>query len=378
VGFIGLTLEATPTVVSAAGIKGLAFRDEARVINRYARVLRRQHRVKAIVVLLHEGGFQATPFNVNGCNGLSGPVVDIVNATTQAVDLFITGHTHQPYDCVVDGRPVTSASSFGRLVTDVDVTLDRRTRDVVRVTANNVVVRQTNPDGSPVRRAPDLSALVRRYQTLAAPLAQRPIGRLAVPATRTIDDSGENAAGNLIADSQLAASAGPAGAVAAFMNPGGVRADFPGGEVSYGAAFTVQPFGNTLTTLTLTGAQLLEVLKQQWCGQTSPRILLPSSTVSYSFSAAAAAATTGQPCAGAVNPVSGLTIGGTPVDPAQSYRITVNSFLAGGGDLFTVLLEGTNPTGGVLDLDALQAYLQPSLTGAPLAVPATDRISVLP
>jgi 5'-nucleotidase len=378
IGFIGLTLEGTPTIVSAAGIQGLVFRDEADTINRYARVLRRQHKVRAIVVLLHEGGFQATPFNINGCNGLSGPVVDIVNRTTQAVDLFITGHTHQPYDCVVDGRPVTSASSFGRLVTDLDVTVDRRTRDVVRVAANNVVVRQTRANGTPVRRAPDLSALVKQYQALAAPLAQRPIGRLAAPATRSQDDSGESPAGNLIADSQLAATDNEAGAVAAFMNPGGVRSDFPGGDVSYGAAFTVQPFGNTLTTMTLPGAQVLEMLKEQWCGQTAPRILLPSAGVAYSYSAAAAAAATGQPCAGAVNPVTALTIGGQPVDPAASYRITVNSFLAGGGDLFGVLREGTSLTGGALDMDALQAYLAPSLTGAPIPVPATDRITVEP
>jgi 5'-nucleotidase len=378
VGFIGLTLEGTPAIVSAAGIRGLVFRDEADTINRYARVLRRQHKVKAIVVLLHEGGFQATPFNINGCNGLSGAVVDIVNRTVPAVDLFITGHTHQPYNCVVDDRPVTSASSFGRLVTDLDVTVDRRTRDIVKVTANNVVVRQTRADGTPVRQAPDLSALVKHYQTLAAPLAQRAVGRLTGPATRAQDDSGESTAGNLIADSQLAATDNEAGAVAAFMNPGGVRSDFPGGDVSYGAAFTVQPFGNTLTTMTLTGAQVLEMLKQQWCGQSSPRILLPSAGVAYTYSAAAAAAATGQPCSGAVNPVTALTIGGQPVDPAASYRITVNSFLAGGGDLFTVLTEGTDLTGGALDLDALQAYLAPSLTGAPIPVPATYRITVEP
>ena len=378
VGFIGLTLKGTPAIVSAAGIKGLAFRDEADTINRYARVLRRQHKVRAIVVLLHEGGFQASPFGVDTCNALTGPVVDIVNRTTKAVDLFITGHTHQPYDCVVDDRPVTSASSFGRLVTDLELTLDRRTRDVVQVAANNVVVRQTKSDGTPARRAADLSALVKHYQALAAPLAERPVGRLGAAAGRTPDDSGENAAGNLIADSQLAATDDEAGAVAAFMNPGGVRSDFPAGAVSYGAAFTVQPFGNTLTTMTLTGAQVLELLAEQWCGQTAPRILLPSSTVAYAYSAAAAAAATGQPCGSVPNPVSDVRIGGLPLDPAAPYRITVNSFLAGGGDLFGVLRSGTDLTGGALDLDAMQAYLEPSLTGAPIAPPALDRISVLP
>jgi 5'-nucleotidase len=381
VGFIGLTLEGTPSIVSAAGIQGLQFLDEAETINRYAAQLRDGYGVRAIVVLMHEGGFQATPFNINGCNGLSGPVVDIVNNSADDVDLFITGHTHQPYNCVIDGRPVTSASSFGRLFTDIDATLDRRTRDFDTITANNVVVRQTNEDGTPVAQAPDIAALVQHYQTLAAPLANRVIGELAGPATKVFDDSLENQAGNLIADSQQAsAAAAGTGSVAAFMNPGGVRGDagFPAGPVTYAQAFAIQPFGNTLVTITLTGAQLLEVLKQQWCGQTSGRVLLPSSSVHYTWSRSVATAITGQPCEGAANPVTGLTIGGTAVDPAASYRITVNNFLADGGDGFTTLRAGTDRTGGAVDLDALVAYLLPSVGPGPdQAVPELNRIDVV-
>ena len=165
VGFIGMTLEGTPDIVSQEGIRDLDFLDEADAANRYARELRRRHGVHAIVVLLHEGGSQAAPFGVNSCNGISGPVVDIVSRTSPAVDLFVTGHTHQPYNCVIDGRPVTSASSFGRLVTDLDMTLDRRSKDVVEVRANNRVISQD------VERAADLTALVTRYDALAAPLA---------------------------------------------------------------------------------------------------------------------------------------------------------------------------------------------------------------
>lgn len=258
VGFIGLTLEGTPDIVAAAGVQGLQFLDEAETINRYARELRRRQGVRAIVVLLHEGGFQAAPFNINGCHGLAGPVVDIVNASTDAVDMFITGHTHQAYNCVVDGRPVTSASSFGRLFTDIDATLDRRTKDFETIAANNVVVRQTGADGTPVPQAPDIAALVQHYQTLAAPLASRVIGEVAAPATKAPDDTSENQAGNLIADSQQAsASTAGTGSVAAFMNPGGVRGDtgFAAGPLTYAQAFAIQPFGNTLVTLTLTGAQ---------------------------------------------------------------------------------------------------------------------------
>jgi 5'-nucleotidase len=374
VGFIGMTLEGTPDIVSPSGVAGLDFLDEAETANRYARELRRKHGVRAIVVLLHEGGVQSATGGINTCDGISGPIVDIVNRTTKAVDLFMTGHTHAAYNCVIDGRPVTSASSFGRLLTDIDLKLDRHSRDVVEVAANNVIVTQN------VFKADDITQLIDRYTAIAAPLRDRVIGRVSADITRTPDDSGENAAGNLIADAQLAATsaAGTGAAVAAFMNPGGVRSDIAAGDVTFGEAFTVQPFGNSLVTLTLTGAQLLEVLKQQWCSQDAARVLLPSAGVHYTYSASAAAALVGQPCAGAANPVTGLTIGGAAVDPAASYRVTVNSFLADGGDKFTVLREGTDRLGGSVDTDALEAYLAPSLTGTPIAPPALDRIDVAP
>ena len=381
VGFIGMTLEGTPDIVSPSGVAGLDFLDEADTANRYARELRRKG-VRAVVVLLHEGGVQSQPGGINDCNGISGSIVDIVERTTKAVDLFVTGHTHSAYNCEIDGRAVTSASSFGRVVTDIDLTLDRRSRDVVEVAANNLIITQN------VFKAGDITQLIDRYNAIAAPLRDRVIGRISADITRTPDDSLENPAGNLIADAQLAATAhaGSGGAVAAFMNPGGVRSDFTfvqsgaegDGSVTYGEAFTVQPFGNSLVTLTLTGAQVLEVLKQQWCGQTAPRVLLPSGSVAYSYSLSAASSLVGRPCAGAVNPVTGLTIGGAPVDPAASYRITVNSFLADGGDLFSVLRDGTDRLGGAVDTDALETYIAPSLTGAPIAPPALDRIDVLP
>jgi 5'-nucleotidase len=382
VGFIGMTLEETPDIVSPSGVAGLDFLDEADTANRYARELRRRHGVRAVVVLLHQGGVQTSPSGINDCNGISGPIVDIVERTTQRVDLFVTGHTHSAYNCVIDGRPVTSASSFGRLFTDIDLTLDRRSRDVVEVSANNEIVTQN------VFKATDISELIARYTTIAAPLRDRVIGRITTDITRTADDSGESAAGNLIADAQLAATsaADTGAAVAAFMNPGGVRSDFTfaqsgaegDGNVTYGEAFTVQPFGNSLVTLTLTGAQLLEMLKQQWCTQDFARVLLPSAGVSYSYSLSAATALLGQPCEGAANPVSNLTIAGVAVDPAASYRITVNSFLAEGGDKFAVLSAGTDRLGGAVDTDALEDYIAPSLTGAPVAPPALDRISVVP
>jgi 5'-nucleotidase len=369
VGFIGMTLEGTPDIVSPSGIRNLQFLDEAETANRYARELREEHGVRAIVVLLHEGGIP-TPFaGINACN-VSGPIIDIVDRTDDAVDLFITGHTHQPYNCVVDGRPVTSASSFGRLVTDIDFTLDRRTKDIENVRANNVIVTRT------VTPALDVRALIDRYTTLVAPIRDRVIGSLSAALTRVPDNSGENAAGNFVADAQLLDTVSE-GAVAAFMNPGGVRADIDAGPVTYGEAFTMQPFGNNLTTITLTGAQLYEMLKQQWCGLSSTRILLPSHTVHYTFDSTKVAV--GAPCATAQNPVvpGSLTINGQPVpnDATQSYRITVNSFLADGGDGFSVLPQGANRVGGAVDTDALERYFA---TAPELGPPALDRIDVIP
>jgi 5'-nucleotidase len=366
VGLIGMTLEGTPDIVSPSGIRNLQFLDEAETANRYADELRNEHGVRAIVVLLHEGGVP-TPFaGINACN-VSGPIVDIVNRTDDAVDLFVTGHTHQPYNCLIDGRPVTSASSFGRLVTDIDLTLDAQTKDIKNVRANNVIVTRT------FAGADDVLALIGHYNNLVAPVRDRVIGHLTAGITRAADASGESTAGNFVADAQLFGSRSE-GAVAAFMNPGGVRADIDAGPVTYGEAFTMQPFGNNLTTITLTGAQLYEMLKQQWCGLSSTRILLPSHTVHYTFDPAKVVV--GAPCATAQNPVvpGSLTINGQPVTEAGSYRITVNSFLADGGDGFSVLPQGSNRVGGVVDIDALEQYFG---TAPELSPPPLNRIDVV-
>jgi 5'-nucleotidase len=383
IGFIGMTLEGTPLIVSPSGISNLNFLDEADTANKYAAELRRRHDVDAIVVLLHEGGAQ-NPVSapINDCQAFSGPIIDIVNRTTDNVDLFVTGHTHQPYSCVIDGRPVTSAFSTGRVLTDIDLEIGRKSGDVESVSVNNNIVTRD------VAKAPDMTTLLTRYAALAAPAANTVIGQISASITRAQEASGESAAGNLIADSQLAASDGAneGAAVAAFMNPGGVRQDFTfdapagtGGQLTYGEAFAVQPFGNNVTTITLTGAQIWTMLQQQWCASgTTPRlntplgapgspvILAPSHTVSYTWSAKA------NPCT--TNFVDTLSIGGQPVpnDASQSYRITVNSFLADGGDAFPILTQGTNRLGGVVDLDALAAYFE---ANSPVAPPALNRIN---
>lgn len=375
VAFIGMTLEGTPTIVTPSGISDLNFLDEAETVNALVPELRRRG-VETIVVLIHEGGFQVPSSSPeNDCVGISGPIVDIVNNLDDAVDVVISGHTHQAYNCVIDNKLVTSAASFGRLVTDIDLTISRATGDVVSMSAGNVIVTRDVP------QHPVLAALVDRYRELVAPLANRVIGSITADITRAANAAGESALGDVIADSQLAATADPAfgGAVVAFMNPGGIRADLvfdnmtggeAPGEITYQEIFTVQPFGNSLVTMTLTGAQIDTLLEQQFvgCGQTTgDRILQVSAGFSYTWSASA------EPCE-KVDP-STIMINGVVVDPAGLYRVTVNSFLADGGDNFTVLVEGTDRLGGDVDLDALEKYF---VANSPVPPGPQDRITVVP
>jgi 5'-nucleotidase len=356
VAFIGMTLEGTPEIVDASGIVGLQFRDEVETVNALVPELKRQG-VEAIVVVVHEGGNQSGLYD--GCEGISGPIVDIAKGVDKAVDVLVTGHTHQAYNCVIDGKRVTSGASYGRLITDIDLVLDAATGDVVENTARNVPVTQD------VEGVPEVQALVGRYDALAAPLRDRVLGRvtepLRQPNARTWP-SGESTLGNAIADSQLEA-AKDAGAQVAFMNPGGIRGELDAGDVTYGEAFTLQPFGNTLVTMTLTGAQLHTLLEQQWEGN-SPRVLQPSRGFSYTWKASA-------PVGQRVDP-SSMRLNGQPIDPAGRYRVTVNSFMASGADGFRVLAEGTERRGGVVDVDALELWLK---SHSPRTPPETNRIT---
>jgi 5'-nucleotidase len=374
VAFIGMTLEGTPTIVTPEGVEGFDFLDEADTANALVPKLRRQG-VENIVVLVHEGGVPTGGFN--SCPGISGPIVDIVNRLDPEIDAVISGHTHAAYNCVINDIPVTSAASFGRLITDMDLTIDRQTKEITSITANNGIVTRTVPkDGF-------ITSLISRYKAISDPLAKRVIGSITADITRAATPAGESALGDVIADSQLRATTPPelGGAVAAFMNPGGIRTDLlfaasgveGDGNVTYEEAFTVQPFGNSLVTMTLTGAQIETMLEQQFCGINASfnRVLQPSAGFTYTWNGAAIGAAD---CAtaNAVDPAT-IAIGGVPVDPAGTYRITVNSFLATGGDGFAVLNNGTDRLGGAVDLDALEAYFVANPNG--VAPGPRDRIT---
>ena len=373
VGFIGMTLEGTKDIVSQEGVAGLEFADEVQTANRYAAELRAKG-VQTIVVLLHQGGSQTGPeaWDVDGCSGLTGPIVDIAAGMDPAIDVIVSGHTHQAYTCRLSGKLVTSASSAGRLVTDIDLTLDRRSGDVLRAVADNVIVTRDQAKDAAQ------TALIAHYRAALGPIAARVIGSAAQTLSRTQATlfpgaRGESALGNVIADAQLAATDDEAGAGAAFMNPGGVRADLEAGEVTYEEAFTIQPFANNLVTLDLTGAQLVCLLEQQF---QVGRTLYPSAGVRYAVDPAGRSAAAGaDPCGGSRVVPDSLSIAGAPVAAGSTYRVTVNSFLAGGGDGFSVLRGGTGAVTGPIDLDAFTAYLG---RVSPVPVPALDRITVLP
>ncbi|MEV0427054.1 bifunctional metallophosphatase/5'-nucleotidase [Micromonospora sp. NPDC050495] len=375
IGFIGMTLEGTPQIVSQQGVAGLSFADEADTANKYARILRKQG-VESIVVLLHEGGVQ-NGGGINDCTGFSGPIVDIANRMDPAIDVIVSGHTHAAYNCNINGKLVTSASSFGRLVTDIDLKIDRRTRDIVSASANNVVVTRDVP------KDPASTELINHYKTALGPVADKVVGETTGVLTKTPENLyqtgvdangkptymfGESPLGNVIADAQLAATDNEQNAVAAFMNPGGVRADLDAGPVTYAEAFTVQPFANNLVTLDLTGAQLYCLLEQQF---TTAKVLYASSTVHYVVDVNGTTAPVATPCSGTRVVRGSLTINGTPVTDTATYRVTVNNFLSGGGDGFSVLTGGTNAVTGMIDLDAFTAYLTEK---SPVSAPALDRI----
>jgi len=415
VAFIGMTLKDTPTIVTPSGVTGLSFKDEAATVNALVPKLRARG-VETIVVLLHQGGTQPVTQaadTINQCvGGLAGtPLPGIVNQLDDEIDLVISGHTHQAYNCQLVNRngrliPVTSANSQGRVLSDINVTINDVNGEVTNIAANNIVVDRTSTNTIPNAQ---IASIVNQYKAIATPIANRVIGEItAAMSSSAASAAGEIALGDVIADAQLAATTAPGfgAAVAGFMNPGGIRA--PGlnytsstaaegdGKVTYGEAFTVQPFGNSLVTLTLTGAQIHIMLEEQFIGcnatnapaiwlypaadttgQSFNRILQVSDGFTYSWSASG-------PACDKVDPGS-IAIDGVAIDPNAGYRITVNNFLADGGDKFYVIAQGSNRLGGAQDIDALEAWFNnpaadsnQSLPGVQVAPGAQDRITLLP
>jgi 5'-nucleotidase len=375
IGFIGMTLEGTDSLVSPSGVAGWDFRDEVRAGNKAAKVLQRKHGVKAIVVLIHEGGLQESGYS--GCKNISGPIVDIAKRLSHKIDAVVSGHTHQPYVCNIPDpqgakRMVTSAMSYGRIVTETNFNISAKTKDVVRGSVkatNHLVTRTVTPSAK-------VSSIVSRWTALAAGPGNRVVGSIAQDIRRSSDRGVESSLPNLIADAQKEST----GSQIAFMNPGGVRADLiytnsPAGEapgqVTYREAYNVQPFSNILQTFSMTGTQIDTLLEQQWiAGRPGGRDVLRlgiSDGFTYSWSASA-------PFGSKVDPAS-IKLNGVTLDPAGTYRVTANNFMADGGDSYTALVNGAPRTGGKVDLDALIDYMG---AHANLTAPPAKRSTQLP
>ncbi|HKP19826.1 MAG TPA: bifunctional metallophosphatase/5'-nucleotidase [Gaiellaceae bacterium] len=392
VGFIGEVLESTPTIVTPSGVEGLTFKDEADSANAIlAKKGGKAKHVDVWVLVIHEGGLQTAPAALNGCNGnLAGSAIaDIASRLDPRIKVIVSAHTHAEYRCTITAggvtRLITSASSFGRILTDITLTIDNDSHDLIAASAENSIVDNAT-NAPPAARVPDPSkqdpavqAVVDQYVAASAPLSNRVIGRAEGDLTRAATPLGESALGDVIADAQYVAThpADLGGAAFAFMNAGGIRQDLlfnstPGGEapgeVTYGEAFTVQPFGNSLVTKTMTGDMIRRVLQQQFqgCqGQTlSTRVMQISSTFSYEQDPAAAT------CDGKIGR---MWVNGVEVGPTDTFRVTMNNFLAFGGDGFTVFTEGTNALGGAQDIDALVDYFEAAEPGG-IAVPPRNRI----
>ena len=369
VAFIGMTLEGTDQLVAQSGIRGWSFEDEVRTANRLVPKIRARG-IKAMVVLLHEGGAQAGDYN--GCKGISGPVVDIAERLSPAIDMVVTGHTHQAYNCSIPDRrgrlrKVTSAASYGKVVSETNFRINSRTGEVVRrsVRARNHLVTQ---DVKPVAAQ---TKILRKWSRLAGDVGEQPVGELTEDATRAFTDGDEDrgkesSASNLIADAQLWRTQGN-GAQIAFMNPGGVRADFDAGTVTYAEAYTVQPFGNLLVTIPMTGEQIRTMLEQQ-CN-TERQFQLG---VSEGFTYTDSRVSSGTSCTSIE--VTDMELDGEPIDLEQEYLVTVNNFLADGGDGFTVFddIPSSERIGGGGDLEALIAYFEEF---SPVTPPGTDRVN---
>ncbi|MDQ3079750.1 MAG: bifunctional metallophosphatase/5'-nucleotidase [Pseudomonadota bacterium] len=377
IGFIGMTLKETATLVTPTGVAGLTFTDEAATANAAVPMLKAAG-ADAIVLLIHQGASTKGGYNDKSCPGLEGDVLPILDRLDPAIDAVVSGHTHNAYICErarpAGGSPLllTSAGRYGTLITDIRLTVDPL-RGVVAKRADNVIVQGEGfgdvalSEVAPRFAAdPATKALVDRYLAAARPEAARVVGRLSEAATRKQDADREISAGNLIADAQLAASRS-AGAQIAFINSGGVRTDLvpgAGGNVAFGDIFAMQPFGNNLVVKTVMGAQLKTLLEQQFASGRNtaerPNLLLPSRGFAFSYDLSRPA---GQR-------IVDMKFNGKPIDPAAPYRITVNNFLASGGDNFTVLGSGTDAVDAGSDVDALEAYLRGGAT-----VPVTDRVT---
>ena len=349
VGIIGVTTTETPSIVVPDAVAPFHFGDISDAVDKQVKVLNRLG-VHTIVVLAHAGGFQDPGTD---------PAGEILTETAQMspdVDLVVAGHTHSLLNTRVNNALVVQAYRYGTAFDKVTLTVDRRKGDVTASTADVVT---TYDEG--ITPQPALADLVQTFKDRIAPVSSRVVGTAAGPATRDVTAAGESSLGDLIADAQ----AHETGAQIALMNPGGIRADLKAGQLTFGDLFAVQPFDNGLVKMTLTGAQLKAVLEQQFPAAGDKILQVSGIKETYDRTRAEG------------DRITSLTLAdGTPIDPAATYTVACNSFLATGGDGFTVFKDGTGVTSYGTDVDALENHVE--ALSQPFAIPdpgSTPRIT---
>jgi 5'-nucleotidase len=349
VGFIGTVLRDTAESALASGIAGLDFVDEADAINRQLPELRKQG-VGVFVVLIHQGGRTIDKFDQQDCANLTGPIVDVVKRLDPAIRLVVSGHSHKGYLCKVDGRLVTQSDMGGHVMSRIKLTVDTNSNTLRDLSATQEVM---VPGSWPAD--PALDAYLKTIRERSTAALARPVATLAVPSVkREVEHDRESALGDLVADSMLYAGR-RFGAQIALQNPGGIRQDLetgPGNRVTVGQAQVVLPFGNTLVAMNLRGAQIVELLEEQWLGgrDATRGLLQVSEGFGYEWDAK-------QPEGRKVVPGS-VMLNGVPLEMASSYRVVTNNFLAEGGDGFPGFAKGGNRAATeIRDIDALTDYL---------------------
>ena len=387
VGFVGMTLKGTPNMVTPEGIQGLRFEDEAATANALVPFLKAQG-ISVLVLVIHEGGVIQGDPNDASCPGLSGDIVPILNKLDTSFDVVVSGHTHRAYACdykrINPSKPflLTSAGQYGTFLTHIQLSIDPVSTKVHHKTAHNVVVQSetfVNASGLQVQpsaslpffgKQMDVEKIVNEYRMASQVQVMKVVSHLSTSITRNSSPSGESALGNLIADAQWSstASADRGRSDFALMNPGGVRADIliqaGGGTVNFGQLFKVQPFGNTMVVKRMTGQQVKDLLEHQFANLDRPKVLFPSESLQYEVDLRQ----------GKGQRVVNVQIGQKPLELTHAYHVTMNSFLASGGDGFSQFKQAPTVSGGELDVDALSEYLRQHPGIKP---PVTDRIRML-
>lgn len=357
IGFIGLTLEDTPRATVSDMVKDLSFGDEVEAVNALVPGLVAQG-ARAVVVVIHQGGFQGA-FGLGGvdtCDNFVGPIKEVAAGFDPRVVAVVSGHTHSFYNCEVDGRPVTSAGARGQGLTDLRLRFGADGAFLGATAKNHLVDDAVAPD-------PAVAALVEKYVAAAKPVGARQVGTLAAPLDRQRSPGGDSSIGNVVTDAMLASARGPpANAELALMNTSGLRADLvpgPGGAVSYAQAFEVQPFGNILITVTVTGAELEQMLEASVAGKGKH---LEVGGLTFRWSPAA-------PAGARVEP-GDVLVGGKPLALEKRYRVITNSILSDAVSGYAALGARREAITGPLDLDAFSAWLSahPNLAPPPQRV----------